>query len=129
MYKKIALALGLFLVSSSAALAAETRCGWLDNPTPANWYLTDKDGPWAIGSQGGFQARGIENIPDLGEREYVKTNGNYGYACACMDVVTDRNKNRFVSIRNSTIATTPMLKRSGYSCEKVNSTIPKQNAI
>jgi hypothetical protein len=34
------------------ANAAETRCGWLQNPTPANWWLTDRDGTWTISAQG-----------------------------------------------------------------------------
>jgi hypothetical protein len=32
----------------------ETRCGWLYNPTPLNWYLIDKDGRWIISQQGGY---------------------------------------------------------------------------
>jgi len=24
--------------------ATETRCGWLQNPTPGNWYLRDING-------------------------------------------------------------------------------------
>ncbi|MBL7685903.1 MAG: DUF4087 domain-containing protein, partial [Deltaproteobacteria bacterium] len=36
----------------------ETRCGWIDNPTPANWDLTDRDRTWTIGVQGGVQAEG-----------------------------------------------------------------------
>ncbi|MNL86063.1 hypothetical protein D3C87_2146210 [compost metagenome] len=31
----------------------------------------------------------MENIPDFSERDYVRTNGNYGYACACMKVDTE----------------------------------------
>lgn len=31
----------------------ENRCGWVDNPTPANWWLTDRDGEWVIGVPGG----------------------------------------------------------------------------
>ena len=32
----------------------ETRCGWLANPTPANYWFYDKDGEWTIGEQGGY---------------------------------------------------------------------------
>jgi hypothetical protein len=35
----------------------------------------------------------------LYEKEYVKTNGYYGYGCACMDVVTDSNRLRISEIR------------------------------
>src|SRR5262245_20967552 len=33
----------------------ERRCGWVDNPTPSNWWLVDRDGEWEIGLQGGYQ--------------------------------------------------------------------------
>lgn len=81
------------------AKAVETRCGWLINPTPANWYLVDKDGRWTISLQGGYQARGMDNLPTYNEKEYVKTNGYYGYGCACMDVVTDSARLRISEIR------------------------------
>lgn len=81
------------------AKAVETRCGWLYNPTPANWYLIDKDGSWTISLQGGYQARGMDNLPTYNEKEYVKTNGYYGYGCACMDVVTDKARLRISEIR------------------------------
>ncbi|HYG29015.1 MAG TPA: DUF4087 domain-containing protein, partial [Allosphingosinicella sp.] len=52
----------LFLAAAALAAAPQSptqrRCGWLDNPTPANWWLTDRDGEWLIGAQGGYQAPG-----------------------------------------------------------------------
>lgn len=81
------------------ANATETRCGWLQNPTPANWYLRDKDGTWTISLQGGYQAGGMDNIPSLNDREYIKTNVNYGYACACLDVVADSDRMRITIIQ------------------------------
>lgn len=91
----------LILTTPLGAQTLERRCGWLDNPTPGNWFLTDRFGSWDIGLQGGFQARGIENIDLQNEREYVRTNGNYGYGCACMDVTTQRSGDtgRITSIR------------------------------
>jgi hypothetical protein len=83
------------------ANALETRCGWLANPTPANWYLKDTDGTWILSAQGGYQASGMENIPDLDGPEYVRTNGNYGYACACLDVDTDSNQMRITRVQNT----------------------------
>jgi hypothetical protein len=94
----LTLALSLLIALPSHAL--ERRCGWLDNPTPANWWLQDAQASWTISAQGGFQAQGMENIPDISEWQYVKTNGNYGYACACMDVRTDKQRRRILSLRN-----------------------------
>ncbi|NJR23962.1 MAG: DUF4087 domain-containing protein [Richelia sp. CSU_2_1] len=89
----------LLSISAFPASATEIRCGWLHNPTPANWYLTDKDGQWTIGVQGGYQASGIDNIPQMNEKEYVKTNvGSYGYGCACLEVTVDRKKQRITLI-------------------------------
>jgi hypothetical protein len=88
-----------FSIFALPSFAAETRCGWLQNPTPANWWLTDRHGSWTISAQGGYQAKGMDNIPSIGEREYVTTNGSYGYTCACLRVVTDRSKMRIISIQ------------------------------
>jgi len=78
--------------------AVEKRCGWLQNPTPANWWLVDRDGSWTISVQGGYQAPGIDNIPDLSQGDYVMTNGYYGYACACLDVTANRRTMRITNI-------------------------------
>jgi hypothetical protein len=88
------------LALAAAALAAlpqpgiEHRCGWLDNPTPANWWLTDRDDEWLIGAQGGNQARGMDEMPDMTTRGWVETNGHYGHGCTCMDVAVDRASRR-----------------------------------
>jgi hypothetical protein len=81
------------LISSAlpaVAVAAENRCGWIENPTPRNWWLEDRDNTWTIMTQGSDEgAEGMDLIPDISERDYVATNGNYGYACACLKVETD----------------------------------------
>ncbi|OBZ93928.1 hypothetical protein ADU59_19765 [Pararhizobium polonicum] len=87
------------MLAASPLLAAETRCGWLQNPTPGNWWLDDADGTWTIMTQGaGTEPAGMELIPDISERDYVKTNGNYGYACACLSVETDKNEESITKI-------------------------------
>ena len=88
--KKLILALGLCtLFQAGAAQAAENRCGWVENPTPGNWWLRDADGQWTIMTQGSYEAGGMENIGDISAGDYVATNGNHGYACGCMRVDTD----------------------------------------
>jgi hypothetical protein len=66
---------------------AKLRCGWFENPTPANAWLTDRDGDWIIAVQGGHQASG--DRPVFPRARWVRTNGNYGYGCACMKLVAD----------------------------------------
>lgn len=34
--------------AGATAQAAETRCGWLQNPTPANWWQDDRGGTWTL---------------------------------------------------------------------------------
>lgn len=62
--------------------AVENRCGWFINPTPSNAWLNDKDAEWVIGMQGGYQAEG--DYPAFKDSQWVNTNGNYGYGCACI---------------------------------------------
>lgn len=112
-YRKARVGLGFTMVSLfvglvPASVAVETRCGWIDNPTPANWWLTDRDGAWIIGVQGGYQAEGMDNIYLGASDEYVETNVYYGYACACMDVITDKSSmriNRIYDFEQLSLAT------------------------
>lgn len=88
------------IVSKTGATAFETRCGWFENPTPANAWLTDRDGEWIISVQGGYQADG--DWPDFKKSQWVKTNINYGHGCACMKVTTDRAEMRILKIISAT---------------------------
>jgi len=76
------------------------RCGWIDNPTPANWWLTDRDGEWVIGAQGGHQAEG--DLPEFpnNSQYWVKTNGNYGYGCACLMMRANPNDKQVIQIKS-----------------------------
>jgi hypothetical protein len=65
------------------------RCGWLSNPTPANWWLTDSEGQWILATQGADQAPGMDEMPDMSTAGWVETNGHYGYGCACMTITAD----------------------------------------
>ena len=90
----------LLMVAAAAPAgpAAERRCGWLYNPTPANWWLVDRDGEWLLGAQGGYQAPGMDRLPDMTTRGWEATNGNYGRGCACLTVAVDRRSRRVTRI-------------------------------
>ena len=80
----------------------EKRCGWFQNPTPANAWLSDRDGLWVISTQGGDRATG--DWPNIPPEQWILTNvGSYGYGCACMDVRVDRTTNprRIIEIKSS----------------------------
>ena len=88
----------LALLAAAPQNHAETRCGWLVNPTPANWWLNDRDGEWTLGIQGGYQAPGMDEMPDMTTRGWAETNGHYGHGCACMRVTTDARTRRITRI-------------------------------
>lgn len=76
---------------SQSLAAPEKRCGWIQNPTPGNYWLDDASGTWIIRFQGSTrEPRGMDRIGDVSSRDYVRTNGNYGYACTCMTVDTGK---------------------------------------
>jgi hypothetical protein len=84
------------------ASASERRCGWLQNPTPGNWWLVDRDGEWLLGAQGGYQAPGMDDMPDMSAVDWAAVNGNYGYGCACLDVVVDPASHKVVKLVSAT---------------------------
>ncbi len=80
--------------------AAQNRCGWISNPTPANWSLIDRDGEWTMGVQGGYQMpdSSFDRLPDHG-RQWVRENtGSYGYGCGCLAVAVDRTAKRVTRV-------------------------------
>lgn len=90
--------------SSLAATSGdfETRCGWLDNPTPNNFWLYDRDGEWTISTQGGYYIEEDWEFPVFKPKQWVYTNtGSYGYGCACFQMQTDRKTRHVLKIRSS----------------------------
>ncbi len=87
-----ALSLALLLSGTTAIFAKENRCGWIQNPTPGNYWLDDGEGSWMMMAQGSDQEPlGMENMPDFTTGDFVKTNGYYGYACGCIQAETERS--------------------------------------
>lgn len=94
----------LLAVCACGAQAAEPepaklRCGWFENPTPANAWLTDRDGEWIIAVQGGYQAVG--DWPTFRAADWVQTGPSYGYGCACIKMVEDTKSGLVRSIVTS----------------------------
>ena len=79
----------------------QTRCGWLDNPTPGNFSFYDRDGEWTIGVQGGYQVEDFE-MPVFKPNQWIVTNtADYGYGCACFQMTVDEETSRVLEIRKS----------------------------
>jgi hypothetical protein len=87
--------------SSTPSLAPATRCGWFVNPTPGNASLIDRDGEWIVGVQGGHQADG--DWPEFADDQWISTNRNYGYGCACMRVVADPKSHEIQKILKASV--------------------------
>jgi hypothetical protein len=84
--------------ASAQQKGGEQRCGWLDNPTPGNVSLHDKDGEWTIGVQGGHQAEG-DWSPPYKPGEWRKSgNASYGYGCACLTVKVDAEEKNILEV-------------------------------
>ena len=101
MKKRLVIGMLVAGFSGGSAIAAENRCGWVQNPTPGNYWLDDRDGSWTILTQGSdVEPAGVDRMPDFSAGEFVKTNGYYGYACACMSVETDKAEKRITEIHS-----------------------------
>ena len=91
-------AVSMAALSPMAARASSLRCGWLDNPTPGNASLYDKDGEWTIAVQGGHQAEG-NWPPAFKPGQWVRLgHGGHGYGCACLRVEVDAEGKKILSI-------------------------------
>ncbi len=89
----------ILMAASGPARPAERRCGWLENPTPANYWLRDRQGEWTLSIQGGYVAEGYDDhMVDMTTRGWVETNVHYGYGCACLDVVVDAATKRITRL-------------------------------
>ena len=92
----VLITVSMVALAPMAARAGSLRCGWLDNPTPGNASLHDKDGEWTIAAQGGHQANG-DWPPAFKPGQWIRRGpGSYGYGCVCLTVELDENgKNIF----------------------------------
>lgn len=97
----VTLALTCLILPAHAADKVERRCGWFENPTPANATLTDRDGTWEIATQGGYQAEG-DWPPHFSAAQWVTTNGHYGYGCGCVTASVDPETHRLNNITKAT---------------------------
>lgn len=92
------LAFAALAAGAASAEPVETRCGWIDNPTPGNWSMIDAVGEWILATQGNYEAAGMDLVPDLTGRQFVRTNRGYGYACGCMSGEWDPHTKRAMTI-------------------------------
>jgi hypothetical protein len=85
----------------TATAKFETRCGWLENPTPGNISLYDGEDEWMIAVQGAYQVEQDWPWPKFGRGQWVETNGHHGYGCACLEAQADRPNGTLIAIRKT----------------------------
>jgi hypothetical protein len=95
----VAFASAMSTTSTPIPVVSETRCGWFSNPTPSNASLHDRDAEWIVAVQGGHQADG--DWPEFSSSQWVKTNNNYGYGCACMRVQVNARTREVIRIESA----------------------------
>lgn len=96
----------LGLLCSFSLLAKETRCGWLENASPANLWLIDRDSSWDVTIQGVRSELDDKSIDLVYEAmankgQFVQTNNSYGFSCACLIVDTDKEVKRITAVYGS----------------------------
>jgi hypothetical protein len=84
-------------------MSAEKRCGWLDNPSPANLWLIDGDSDWILSRQGldFLTDDSNNNMPTIDDKEFVRTNVNYGFSCVCLTVKTNKESSKILEVYSS----------------------------
>lgn len=97
MNKKIAL---LVLLIAPSLYDKDNRCGWLENPTPGNYWLTDKDGDWTISTQGKEGPKGMEYLVGFPSKEFINTNNSYGYGCCYIQSEASKESKEITRIFN-----------------------------
>ena len=91
--------------ATQVSAAPEKRCGWLENPSPANWWLNDKDGTWTLLTMGNEPVPGLDKMPDMSTKGWVVTNaGGHGYGCACLDLEIDPRTREVTDSRGAAAA-------------------------
>lgn len=85
-------AVPVLAAAPAAQSPVQKRCGWLVNPTPANWYFFDRDGRWVLGEQGGYQISiaDLNHLPKDEPGTFVADGRGYGYNCVCLNMRVDQ---------------------------------------
>jgi hypothetical protein len=65
------------------------------------WFY-DRDGEWTIGVQGGYQLQNLNwPWPAFKRGQWVRTNGDHGYGCACFQMRVNKQTMDVLEIKTS----------------------------
>lgn len=96
--------LASILIPQHLLAGTEKRCGWFDNPTPANHFFSDADGDWILTQQGGYRAKGYDALPapshDFSDQWVTSGSTSYGHGCACIVGAFDHDSGLVIQVES-----------------------------
>ena len=93
-----AIVAGMMVIAAGPA-RADRLCGWINNPAPNNFWLTDRVNDWVLSVQGDGSVPGFTTMPDMTRRGWITTNpGGHGYGCACVTAQVDWRTRRITRL-------------------------------
>ncbi|WP_455233325.1 DUF4087 domain-containing protein [Geopseudomonas aromaticivorans] len=90
----ISLFLLLAPLAASAELVSEKRCGWLAGTTTTAHSFMDPDGSWNVSRIVVMD----EEDGRVAEEHFVRLRGEYGYSCACLQVMVDHQADEIAEV-------------------------------
>ncbi|EIK97661.1 hypothetical protein PMM47T1_04094 [Pseudomonas sp. M47T1] len=97
------LTVSLTSLANAAQPAEERLCGWYENSAPRVINLIDHEGSWKIATADGYNAPGQK--PVFRSSQWIRTNGDYGYGCACVSGELDEQTHTVNAITTATART------------------------
>ncbi|WP_416422700.1 DUF4087 domain-containing protein [Pseudomonas sp. App30] len=97
------LAVSLMPLAHAEEATQERLCGWYENPTPRVINLIDHEGSWKVATADGYSAPGQK--PIFRASQWIRTNGDYGYGCACLSGDIDEQTHTVNAIATATART------------------------
>lgn len=115
--------LAVFFIATPVCAETQTRCGWLNNPTPNNFWLDDAEASWLVSMQGGIDGAFFldehdpvriaesqrqdavqDHLPNFQKNKtyWVYSNvGSYGFGCACLTGSFDEENHVVMALSHS----------------------------
>ncbi|QKZ03272.1 MULTISPECIES: DUF4087 domain-containing protein [Pseudomonas] len=93
----------LIPLAQAADSGEDHLCGWYENPAPRVVNLVDREGNWKVATADGYTAPGQK--PVFRSSQWVRTNGDYGYGCACLSGDVDERTHTVNAITTATART------------------------
>jgi hypothetical protein len=77
----------------------------------------NREAEWILSVQGGYQAEGMDAMPDMSTLGWTRTNSKDGYGCACLTVEMDRVEKQITHLLSA--------QRLPLSCRRADRSLPR----